>query len=317
MDLEEGFLADMVLHPHDATPWLVFADWLEERDDHRGELVRLLRLCWDEPRKKAFKDRHARLQQLFASGVRLPLPRYTNSLGMDFVWVPPGHFWMGGHNGIPGVRKVEIAGPFWLGIHPVTQGQWQTVMGSNPSWFSRTGHGADKVAAIPDADLARFPVENVSWHETQEFIAELSKLDVVDGWVYRLPQEEEWEYACRGPITCKVDCAFSFHAGEPSSSLSSERANFHGDYPANADKGPFLARTTTVGAYPANRLGLYDMHGNVWEWTDNTPQFEGIVFRGGSWNSTGPDCNAANGLSTGPLHQVRNRGFRLARVASR
>jgi uncharacterized protein (TIGR02996 family) len=316
MNLEEAFLADMVAHPHDATPWLVFADWLEERGDPRGELVRLLRLCWDEPRKKAFKTRHARLQELFAAGVCLPLPRFTNSLGMEFVWVPPGTFWMGGGNGKRSKNKVEIAEPFWLGIYPVTQNQWQALMGSNPVWFARTGAGAEKMREIGDAELECFPVENVSWNDAQEFLARLNARVRDAGWVYRLPSAEEWEYACRGPVTCRADCAFSFHAGEPSNSLSSLRANFDGNRPVSAEKGPCLGRPTRVGSYPANRLGIFDLHGNVWEWT-NTPVGAVRVFRGGSWCLSGASCTAAFRSAYTPESRLNDLGFRLARVTGR
>jgi uncharacterized protein (TIGR02996 family) len=318
MNLEEAFLDDIVAHPHDPTPWLVFADWLEERDDPRGELVRLLRLCWDEPRKKAFKTRHARLQELFASGVRLPLPHFTNSLGVEFVWVPPGTFWLGGDNGKPGKRQVEMTAPFWMGIHLVTQGQWQTLMGSNPSTFGPSGTSADRVREIGEEGLAHFPVERVSWHDTQEFVAALNAREREAGWAYRLPSDEEWEYACRGPVTCRADCAFSFHAGEPSNSLSSHRANFDGRHSVHSrspETGPYVSHPTRVGSYPANRLGIFDLHGNVEEWTD-TPEGSNMVVRGGDWYDHSPACRAAR-RSGYPLdYRYCTMGFRLARVWS-
>jgi uncharacterized protein (TIGR02996 family) len=315
MNLEQAFLDDIVAHPIDPTPWLVFADWLEERDDPRGELVRLLRLCWDEPRKKVFKQRHARLQELFAAGVPLPLPRFTNSIGMEFVWVPPGAYWRGGRAGEPGKHRVPIDEPFWVGVHPTTQGQWSAVMGNNPSWFARTGRGAEQVREIPDAHLERFPVESVSWNEVQEFIARLNERGAEPGWVYRLPVEEEWEYALRSPVTCRADCAFSFYVGAPSNTLSSARANFNGNFPVKAEKGPFLGRPTCVGSYPPNRLGLFDLPGNVWEWTD-TPGESGRVLRGADWGGTGAGCAASHRTSHGPANRIRNLGFRLVRARS-
>jgi uncharacterized protein (TIGR02996 family) len=315
MDLEHAFLQDIVAHPHDPTPWLVFADWLEERGDPRGELVRLLRLCWDEPRKKAFKTRHARLQELFAAGVRLPLPRFTNSLGMEFVWVPPGSFWMGGGDGKPGQRKVEMAGPFWMGIHLVTQEQWQTLMGSNPSSFARSGACANKVRDIGEEELACFPVESISYTQAQDFIAGLNAREGESGWQYQLPSAEEWEYAYRSPVTCRADCAFSFYFDMPSNSLSSLRANFNGNFPVNTEKGPSLGRPTRVGSYPANRLGIFDLAGNLYEWTD-TPNGPDLLVRGGCWAQGGAGCTAAHGSRSGPEHQSPIIGFRLARVWS-
>jgi uncharacterized protein (TIGR02996 family) len=310
MDLEEAFLADMVAHPHDATPWLVFADWLEERGDPRGELVRLLRLCWDEPRKKVFKARHARLQELFASGVRLPLPRFTNDLGMESVWVPPSHFWMGGGSGIPGRRKVAMKA-FWIGVYPVTQGQWRAVMGSNPSEFTPQGR-LSAFPGISDSDLDLFPVENVSWNDAMEFTTRLIHRYLESGWGYRLPSEEEWEYACRGPVTCRSDCAFSFHAGEPSNSLSSEQANFDGNHPVKAPIGPFLRRPSKVGSYPPNRLGIHDLHGNVYEWVHRVRDV-GCVVRGGSWQYDARFCFTSAGHSEAPQSRAFNRGVRLVR----
>jgi uncharacterized protein (TIGR02996 family) len=301
MDLEEAFLADMVAHPHDATPWLVFADWLEERGDPRGELVRLLRLCWDEPRKKAFKERHARLQELFASGVRLPLPRFTNSLGVEFVWVPPGQFWMGGGAGKVGPRKVAMTEPYWMGIYPVTQGQWRALMGNKPSGFSRAGE-FDIADAFSDAELDWFPVENVSWDKIQEFIAGLNDREQEGGWLHRLPTEEQWEYACRSPVTCRADCAFSFHAGEPSNRLFHEQANFG------------TKRPSKVGSYPPNRLGIHDLHGNVYDWVRASRGLVSAV-RGGSWQYGSSFCRAAEQHAENPASRACNRGFRLVRVS--
>jgi uncharacterized protein (TIGR02996 family) len=312
MNLEQGFLDDIVRNPTDPTPWLVFADWLEERDDPRGELVRLLRLCWDEPASKTFKARHARLQELFASGVRLPLPKYTNSLGMEFVWVPPGEFWMGGGDGKCGDKHVVMPQPFYLGIYPVTQGQWRAVMGSNPSYASRRGAGAKQVNGISDADLDLFPVEEVSWERVRGFLAKLNRR-ALEGWTYRLPTEEEWEYALRSPVTSQADCAFSFYLDQPADALSSDQANFDGEFPANAALGPLLGRTSKVGSYPANRLGIYDLHGNVWEWTQTSAGAKRVI-RGGAWKEIGFRCAAAyRGVGT-PEERFDSVGFRLVRV---
>ena len=128
-----------------------------------------------------------------------PLPdTYTNGLGMEFVLVPKGKSWLGGGDGKPGDKEVEIPADFYLGKYEVTQEEWQKVMGSNPSSFSRTGAEQDAVKDIPDEDLKRFPVEMVSWDDAQLFLEELNRAEKEPGWVYRLPTETEWEYACRG-----------------------------------------------------------------------------------------------------------------------
>jgi uncharacterized protein (TIGR02996 family) len=176
-------------NPQEEANWLVYADWLEERGDPRAELYRRRRL--------------------------------TNRIGMEFVLVPRGSFWMGGGGGKPGEKQVEMPHEFYLGVYPVTQGQWQDVMGSNPSWFSRTGGGKGKVRKIADADLHQFPVEQVSWEDVQEFIRKLNEQEPAQsGWVYRLPTEEEWEYACRGGASSLEECSFDFYFDRPTNDLS-------------------------------------------------------------------------------------------------
>src|SRR5207237_3949414 len=141
------------------------------------------------------------------------------------------------------------------------------------------------VEEVPDEDLKRFPVENASWHDVQEFLQELNALEKGKGWLYRLPSEWEWEYACRGAASSKEECSFDFYFDKPTNDLSSKQANFRGDFPAGkGEKGPSLERTTRVGSYPPNRLGLYDMHGNVWQWCENPASEPGTrtVYRSGN-----------------------------------
>src|SRR5215831_12948972 len=128
---DDTFIAALLANPQEEANWLVYADWLEERGDPRAEMYRRRRL--------------------------------TNGIGIEFVLVPRGSFWMGGGGGKPGEKQVEMPREFYLGVYPVTQGQWEAVMGSNPSWFSRTGGGKRRVKHVSEADLERFPVECVSW----------------------------------------------------------------------------------------------------------------------------------------------------------
>jgi len=240
-----------------------------------------------------------------------------NSLGMKFVLVPRGKFWMGERGS---QHQVEVPREFYIGTVPITQGQWQEIMVTNPSWFCRNGGGADKVKDIPDADLKQFPVENVSWDDVQKFLEKLNAREKDKGFRYRLPREDEWEYACRGGATSERDCDFDFYFSQRTNDLSSEQANFDGRNPAgNAPKGKYLERTSKVGSYPANELGLFDMHGNVWQWCEDRFQAGGLarVVRGGSWRSGGGClCRASFRSGYEPSYRDYRLGFRLAAVPS-
>jgi formylglycine-generating enzyme required for sulfatase activity len=245
-----------------------------------------------------------------------------DGLLMTFVRLPKGTFYMG-WNGKPGsARKTEIKEDFEIAVHTVTQGQWQALMGANPSAFSRSGNGQNAVREISDDELKLFPVENVSWHDTQEFIKRLNEKERGRGYWYRLPSEAEWEYACRGGATSEAECSYHFYFAKPTNDLSAEQANFLGNVPSgNAPKGKALQRTTRVGAYPPNKLGLRDMHGNVWQWCgDLDPFLRGgslRVCRGGSWYCGGDQCRAADSEGIAPSHWSNGHGFRLARVPVR
>jgi formylglycine-generating enzyme required for sulfatase activity len=140
-------------------------------------------------------------------------------------------------------------------------------MGDNPSYFSPKGPGRNDALDVSDEELKLFPVETVSWNDVQEFLKKLNEKERGCGYLYRLPTEAEWEYVCRGGATSLEDCSFHFYFDKPTNDLFSEQANFDGEYPAGkAPKGKFIERPTRVGAYPPNRLGLCDMHGNVWQW---------------------------------------------------
>src|SRR5262249_9169547 len=143
----------------------------------------------------------------------------------------------------------------------------------------------DKVQDTTDEDLKQFPVERVSHEDAKAFVAELNKRCKETGWSYRLPTEAEWEYPCRGgPMTDRRDSAFDWYFDTPPRELK--------EVQANSD----LQRPCKVGSFAPNRLGLYDMHGNVWEWCEDAladlpgPQAidkgaaPGIVERGGCWH---------------------------------
>jgi formylglycine-generating enzyme required for sulfatase activity len=145
---------------------------------------------------------------------------FTNSLGMEFVLVPKGKSWLGGGNGKAGDKEVEIINDFYLGKYEVTQEEWQKVTGSNPSRFKT-------VPGVAKEDQKRFPVEDVSWDDAQMFLKLLNAQAKETGWMYRLPREAEWEYACRGgPLTDKADSTFDFYFEKPTNQLLPEQANF-------------------------------------------------------------------------------------------
>jgi formylglycine-generating enzyme required for sulfatase activity len=245
-----------------------------------------------------------------------PKPK-DGPLGMKFVSLPKGTFYMGWNGDQGKVKKTEIKQDFEIAIHTVTQGQWQELMNKNPSQFTRKAGGDGQVKKISDDDLKQFPVENVSWNDAQEFIKKLNEKEQGKGYLYRLPTDEEWEYASRGGATTLEECSYHYYFEEPTNDLSSKQANFDGNSPVGkAVKGPSLGRTVVVGSYPPNKLGLYDMHGNVWQWTDASgPPGQGL--RGGSWCNDGAACRAGFRSRHGPSDRNDDRGFRLVRVANR
>jgi len=242
--------------------------------------------------------------------------RLTNNIGMELALIPAGSFWMGGGGGKPGERQVVIERDFYLGVYPVTQQQWQQVMGSNPAWFARDERGRRAVEMLTDAEQKQLPVESVSWEDVQEFIRRLNEHVRESGWTYRLPSEAEWEYACRGAAASKQECSFHFYFDQPGNDLSSTQANFNGNHPdGSGGRGPYLKRPTKVGSYKPNRLGLFDMHGNVFERCQDL--YEGgpnRVCRGGGWLNNGFYCRAARWCLNEPATRNPNLGVRLARV---
>jgi formylglycine-generating enzyme required for sulfatase activity len=242
-----------------------------------------------------------------------------DSVLMTFVRLPRGTFYMG-WDGRPGsAKKTEIKEDFEIAVHDVTQGQWEAIMGNSPSYFSLKGNGRNSVLDFSDEELKLFPVEGVSWNDAQEFIKKLNEKERGHGYLYRLPTEAEWDYACRGGATSEEECSYHFYFATPTNDLSSEQANFNGNFPfGKAPKGKYLGRTTRVGAYPANKLGLCDMHRNVWQWcADAFPGDSNRVNRGGCWVNYGSGCQAAVRNGGSPSFRSNSIGFRLARVPVR
>ena len=200
-------------------------------------------------------------------------------------------------------HSVTISRPFYLGATEVTQGQWERVMGSNPSHFRSCGPGC--------------PVEEVSWYDVQAFIA---RLDSLTSRRFRLPTEAEWEYACRAGTTTP------FSTG---SDLTPEQANYDAEGSAHAASPVAFRRSPApVASFAANAFGLFDLHGNVWEWTsdDHCPypggpvadpvancSSEEKVIRGGSWYFDRDSARCALRYTHRPQDRGPSLGFRLAR----
>ncbi len=228
-----------------------------------------------------------------------------NGVEFRMRWVPAGTFVMGGSASDHGSHNVTLTRGFWLMETEATQEMWTAVMGSNPSAF----------------EGAKNPVDSVTWAEAREFAEKLTSL--ADGLTFALPTEAQWEYACRAGSTTQS----SF--GDV---LTSAQCNCSGDYPYGTDeKGPTVGKTTPVGSYPANAWGFFDMHGNVWEWTQDVygpyptePQTDPAgpekgtrrVLRGGSWNDGAGSCRSAyRGSSVGPEGLVRRYAYNGVRLA--
>jgi uncharacterized protein (TIGR02996 family) len=317
--------------PGDDVLWLAVADCLEEQGQpDRAELLRLhrrvLKMRKGNPRRAA----ETRVRELIASGVVPCVPEVVNSIGMRFALIPAGTFWMGspeledGRDSDEKRHRVTLTRHYWLGVFTVTQAQYEAVMGTNPSAFCSTAENKEDVEGL---DTSSFPVERASWDDTQAFCKKLSSLaeEVAAGRVYRLPTETEWEYACRGGLYTGA-----FHFGDQ---LNGLQANSDGSAPYGTNKvGPVLGRTCAVGSYPPNAWGLYDMHGNVWEWchdlydatypdgplTDPAGADQGPYrsLRGGGWanSGSGRGCRSAFRGRRDPGDRFDFLGFRVALV---
>ncbi|HOC59192.1 MAG TPA: formylglycine-generating enzyme family protein [Smithellaceae bacterium] len=252
----------------------------------------------------------------------------SGPVGMSFVLISPGNFYMGSpineeaRNDDEYRHLVTIKSSFYLQTTEVTQAQWKVIMGSNPSAFRHCG------------DLC--PVESVSWDDVQEFIRRLNKKEKKAR--YRLPTEEEWEYAARAGTSTAIYTGPLRILGY-SNAPALDRIAWYGGNSCASYEGAFDCRSwpdkqnscSSCGPHPVaqkkpNAWGLYDIIGNVWEWVqdDYEPysakpaasfhQKKGRtkVFRGGSWNYAPRSCRAAYRLDNVPSSRLSFVGFRLA-----
>jgi len=288
-------------------------------------------------------------QEAWAAHLGVPV-EFVNSMGMKFALIPPGEFVMGstpeeieaalqleggGDYLLEHIRseapqhKVILTEPIYLGIHEVTQAEYEQVMGRNPSHFAATGPGKDAVVGLNTAVL---PVERVIWSDAVEFCAKLSEMEQFrpfqyelsvgasatspNGNGYRLPTEAQWEFACR--------------AGTMTQFWSSDRND--GLVPAGWFGQNSAGRTHAVGELKSNPFGIFDSHGNVWEWmhdgweanyykqfqekpalNPSGPASDGLlrVLRGGHWNGTASACRSSHRLALHPGFADHTFGIRV------
>jgi formylglycine-generating enzyme required for sulfatase activity len=242
---------------------------------------------------------------LFAARLVAPGPAdfyIEPGTGMVLIAIRPGSFMMGSPESEPGrnddeaLHRVTISRLFYIGKHEVTQAEWTKVMGSNPSHFG---------------NCERCPVEGVDFYQVNTFLSRLNA--GTTSMRFRLPTEAEWEYACRAGTSTPYSVG---------AQLTTAQANIDGRYSADVEDGAAYEKTLPVGTFPPNAWGLNDMHGNVWEWTndrygpyiprqDSDPHGAEIggkrVIRGGSWHF---DANSARcGLRY--THSPQDSGFSL------
>jgi formylglycine-generating enzyme required for sulfatase activity len=260
---------------------------------------------------------------------------FTNTIGMQFVYIAPGAFTMGSPKDEPGLGKDEIqhrvtlTKGFYMQTKEVTVGHWRAFAGDTDyKSDAERGDGAygfigNKWKKKKEIYWANpgfkqqddHPVTCVSWNDARAFIRWLSEKEGKD---YRLPTEAQWEYACRAG----TDTPFFF-----GKCLSTDQANYDGNFPLKGcPKGEFRKKTIAVGSLQPNAWGLYDMHGNVWEWcqdwygdypsgnvTNPAGPEEGVgrILRGGGWGHDARCCRSAYRYWDTPVDRVAIIGFRL------
>lgn len=307
---ENRKIIPVIIEPIEIPPTIRFRLGTRQRVDlfipsGIGDLIEALGGNQSEPNEKIYKNVQTAINESHILAEKPLINKrlestYVNAIGMTFVLIEPDKFMMGSNRGYGDtepVHEVEIKEPFYLGKFLVTQAQWEAVMGDNPSFFRGP----------------RFPVESISWNETQDFLEKITNANEK----YRLPTEAEWEYACRAGSTTE----YSF--GDDPDLIS--------EYGWHKGNSPY--ETKPVGQLKPNSWGLYDMHGNVWEWvydwygkdyysespsTDpqgpETGSFR--VIRGGAWKNNAGILRSATRSNDSPDDSFKHLGFRAVKIVS-
>ncbi len=253
------------------------------------------------------------------------VPDLINCIGMKFKLIPSGRFLMGQKDIAEPVHEVKITKPYYMGMYPVTQNEWETIMGNNPS----------------DIQREDFPVVNISWYDCQDFIQKLNGIEFNQekkSYKYRLPTEAEWEYACRAGSTSlfyfdhkkedQDDYIWHFKNSEVTQEVYIEKGVLEKKLVKIKKTGRMIH---PVGHLKPNKFGLFDMHGNVYEWCEDwycdyvkdklidpigTPKgikVRSKIFRGGSSMNFAGYCASAHRDSRVPSYRSEVVGFRMVR----
>jgi formylglycine-generating enzyme required for sulfatase activity/uncharacterized protein with PIN domain len=272
-------------------------------DDRKGQLFTF---------ETVLVDRRGQIIKRTPGQARQTVIDLGKGVTLEMVYIPAGTFLMGAAPNEAEAQPSEYPQhqvtlkSFCMGKYPVTQAQWQAIMGNNSSYFK----GENR------------PVEQVSWDDAKAFCDRLSQRT---GQTFRLPSEAEWEYACRAGTPTP------FYFGE---TITPDLVNYDGNNPyGEAPKGEYRQETTPVGSFPPNAFGLYDMHGNVREWCEDVwhENYEGAptdgsawetggghgyrLLRGGSWNNRAVWCRAASRSEHSPVYRYPYVGLRVVRCA--
>jgi uncharacterized protein (TIGR02996 family) len=270
----EHLVEALARSPEDDLGWLALADALEEQGDPRGQALRLTTWLRRRPERACTEPQELRLQEILAIAPPFAIEAIGPG-GMRFALVPPGIFRRRKPRSLE-YRDIRV-GAFWLGVFPVTQAQYRELMGHVPS---RWGYNPD------------WPADGVSAALALDFCRVLSETpgEKGAGRVYRLPNDDEWEHACRGgtksPFALDV-------------TLAKQQANHQGA----------CGSPCPVGEYRPNPFGLYDMHGQVWEWVWPPGSTHRLWLRGGSWRDHPDRCRSDSRSENETLDTV---GFRVA-----